>query len=81
MSQLLEAGFNITAIGMGVVFVLLTLLVFIIRGMSALSRMLEGPAQSATAAPVPVPGPANALPQQELVSVISAAITAYRKRH
>ncbi len=75
MSQLLEAGFNITAIGMGVVFVLLTLLVFIIRGMSALSRWLEGPVKPAAA-----PAPTNALPQQELVSVISAAIVAYRKR-
>ena len=41
MEQLLQAGLNVTAIGMGVVFVLLTLLVGIIRGMSALSRWLE----------------------------------------
>jgi sodium pump decarboxylase gamma subunit len=76
MSQLFQAGLNITAIGMGVVFVLLTLLVFIIQGMSALSRMIEGPE------PAPeTQGSSQSLPQQELVSVISAAIAAYRKRH
>jgi len=73
MSELLQAGLNVTAIGMGVVFVLLTLLVFIIRGMSALSSAFEGPVE-------PSPGTA-VLPQQELVGVISAAVAAYRRRH
>lgn len=83
MSQLLQAGINVTAIGMGVVFVLLTALVFIIRGMSALSRAIEGalPAAPDPAASEPRSGSAGAAPQQEVVSVITAAIAAHRKRN
>ena len=77
MSELLQAGLNITAIGMGVVFVLLTLLVGIIRGMSALCARIEGPAPAAGGASA---APAGALTNQELVGVISAAIAAYRHR-
>ena len=83
MSQLLQAGLNVTAIGMGVVFVLLTALVFIIRGMSALSRAIEGalPAKPEPAASEPLAAKAGGTPQQEIVSVISAAIAAHRKRN
>jgi sodium pump decarboxylase gamma subunit len=80
MYSLLQAGLNVTAIGMGVVFLLLTMLVFIIRGMSALSRMIEGaPGESLLpTATLRAPGSQS---NQQLVSVISAAIAAYRKRH
>jgi sodium pump decarboxylase gamma subunit len=77
MSALMQAGMNVTAIGLSVVFILLTLLVFIIKGMSALSMKLEAKfgvmpeAASSTA-------PSHA---HELVSVISAAVAAYRKDH
>lgn len=76
MSPLIQDGIQLTLIGMGVVFVLLTMLVFIIRGMSFISRRIE---QS-----MPLPAPpatsASALPSQhEIVGVISAAIAAYRK--
>ena len=83
MSQLLQAGLNVTAIGMGVVFVLLTALVFIIRGMSALSRAIEGafPAAPEPAASKPLSDSTGATPQQEVVSVITAAIAAHRKRN
>jgi len=80
MNSLMQAGLNITAVGMGVVFVLLTLLVFIIRGMSALARLLEGPSPESgqvTASPAA----AGSISNLELVSVVSAAIAAYRKRH
>jgi sodium pump decarboxylase gamma subunit len=85
MNELLQTGLNLTAIGMGVVFVLLTLLVGIIRGMSALSRTLEAafpaaPAPaSASASPPPAATPGSP-GQQELVGVISAAIAAHRRR-
>jgi sodium pump decarboxylase gamma subunit len=76
MSPLLQAGLNLTAIGMTVVFVLLTLLVGIIRVMSALSRRIENampPAvKTGAAGPMPATG-------HEIVSVISAAVAAYRK--
>ena len=80
MDATIQAGLNLTAIGMGVVFVLLTLLVFIIRGMSGLSRMIE---TAFPPAPAPYAAPRAAAPspsQQEVVGVISAAIAAHRKR-
>jgi len=80
MSPLLQAGLNVTAIGMGVVFVLLTLMVFIIRAMSALALKIAGP----PAAPQTTAGaaPTSQTPQeQELVGVISAAVSMHRKRH
>ena len=76
MSELIQTGLNVTVIGMGVVFVLLTLLVFIIHGMSALSRFIEGPGTPTSDAPAA----GQPLSQNELVGVISAAIAAYRKR-
>ena len=78
MAALLQDGLNITGIGMGVVFTLLTLLVFIIRGMSAVCRML-GDALPSPAEPAAT-GP-NAAPttEQELIIAISAAIAAHRK--
>jgi oxaloacetate decarboxylase (Na+ extruding) subunit gamma len=79
MSPLLEAGLNITAIGMGVVFVLLTLMVFIIRGMSALAMRIAPPAAPAQGASQPGQ-PAQSLQETELVSVISAAVTTHRQR-
>jgi len=70
-AQLIDAGFTITLIGMSVVFVLLTALVGIINVMSALCRRFapEAPKQAA------VPDL-----DDELVSVIAAAITQYRQR-
>jgi len=75
--ELIQAGLVITAIGMGVVFVLLTALVGIIGAMSALAKALE---------PAPVAGPqrpATALParDQDVIPVIAAAIHAWRERH
>jgi sodium pump decarboxylase gamma subunit len=79
MSPLLQSGLNVTAIGMGVVFTLLTSLVFIIRGMSALARMFEGPMQ--TGSGPGVSGATGTPPPNELVSAISAAVATHRKRH
>ncbi len=88
MSQLLQAGLNVTAIGMGVVFVLLTALVFIIRGMSSLSHAIKGalptapePPASEPPASEPLPAMTGGTPRQEVVSVISAAVAAHRKRN
>ncbi|HMB74640.1 MAG TPA: OadG family protein [Gammaproteobacteria bacterium] len=76
MSPLLQAGLNLTAIGMSVVFVLLTLLVGIIKVMSAMSHRIEKAMPSAINADGAEPKPATG---QEIVSVISAAVAAYRK--
>lgn len=63
--ELLQAGLTVTLMGMGVVFVLLTLLVGVVHGMSRFARMID------TSLP-------NA--DEELVGVITAAVTAYRNR-
>jgi sodium pump decarboxylase gamma subunit len=78
MEQLLQAGLNVTAIGMGVVFVLLTLLVGIIRGMSALCRRLEAAFPAAAVAARPTAPAAG--PNHELVGIIGAAIAAHRRK-
>ena len=81
MNQLLQAGLNLTAIGMGVVFVLLTLLVGVVHGMSALSRALEAAFPTAAPAAGKGAGAASApRSEQQLVGVISAAIAAHRRR-
>jgi len=73
---LLQEGLNVTAIGISVVFILLALLVGIIRGMSAISRAIEAalppPPEAAGSAPL-------AHSDQQLVSVIGAAIAAHRR--
>jgi sodium pump decarboxylase gamma subunit len=74
---LLQAGLNVTAIGISVVFVLLGLLVGIIRGMSAVCRMIENAMPQAA---VSAGSPQAPLSDPQLVSVISAAIAAHRKR-
>ena len=74
MSALLQQGLAITGIGMGVVFVLLTLMVGIIQGMSKFSRLFDsGEPIAATTS--------SAIDDGELLSVVAAAITAYRHRH
>jgi sodium pump decarboxylase gamma subunit len=75
MSDLLEAGFTVTLVGMSVVFVLLTLLVGIIQGMSYLAALVGQPEP---AAPPPA---AAATADDEIVSIISAAIRTYRAGH
>ena len=76
MSSLIEAGLTITGIGMGVVFILLTLLVGIIRAMSLLCFAIEGGAPQNAAAGAR----ATAEHDAEIASVISAAIVMYRRR-
>ena len=68
-AQLLDAGLTITFIGMSVVFVLLTALVGVISAMSALCRRF-----APEAPPADVPDQ-----DDELMSVIAAAITHYRR--
>lgn len=77
MSPLLQAGLNVTGIGMGVVFVLLAVLVGIIRAMSALCFRLAGEPPEPSAGNTPPTGQAA---DAELTGVISAAIAAHRKR-
>jgi sodium pump decarboxylase gamma subunit len=76
MTELIEAGLTVTVVGMSVVFVLLTLLVWIIGAMSRLSRWIEGSLPAAQR-----PAAATAAEDEELiVGVVSAAIAAFRAR-
>jgi sodium pump decarboxylase gamma subunit len=83
MSQLIQSGLTVTLIGMGTVFVLLTLLVWIVQLMSRISRRLGAPdgAELPAAAPA-MPAPPNGDDEdQELIGVVGAAIRMYRSRH
>jgi sodium pump decarboxylase gamma subunit len=72
VSALIESGLTITVIGMGVVFILLTLLVWIIQAMSRFAAAIGG-----DLSPAPAAAPAG---DGETIAVISAAIDAYRRR-
>jgi oxaloacetate decarboxylase gamma subunit len=75
MAELLETGLVLMAAGMGTVFVLLAALVFMVHGVSRLSRWLAPPVPVA-AAPPPATTPKN---EAELVTVIGAAVAAYQR--
>lgn len=74
MLEQLQAGFTLTLMGMGVVFVLLTLLIYVVQGMSKLCRMIEGTPPTATTGGTPAV-------EEEIVSAIGAAVSTYRRRH
>ena len=76
MDDLINSGLTITAIGMSVVFVLLTLLVWIIKGMSAIARFFEGEPEAPRVTPASTTEPED----EELIAVLSAAVSAYRHR-
>ena len=73
-AELLAAGGNLMLLGMLVVFLLLGLLVFTVGAMSRLARKLEG-----TPKPLELPTEPARAPDEELLSVISAAVHRYRR--
>lgn len=73
MSELLEAGLAVTVTGMGTVFVLLSVLVVVVQGMSRLCAALGALAPAAPAA-----GDADAV-EAEIVGVIAASVDRYRR--
>ncbi len=75
MTGVLGEGVRLMLAGMGVVFVLLTLLVLAVKGMSRLA-LAVGPPPTVPDAPAAAGVEAGAT---ELVAVISAAVTAYRR--
>jgi oxaloacetate decarboxylase (Na+ extruding) subunit gamma len=76
MAESLETGLILMAAGMGTVFLLLAMLVWLVGLVSKLSRRLDPPVASPAAAPEPT-HTANG----ELLSVIGAAIKTHRDRH
>jgi oxaloacetate decarboxylase gamma subunit len=79
-TSLIGESLILMAIGMGIVFSFLLLLVVLLRAMSWLAERLSPalPEPSAAGAPPPATGDAS---EAELVAVISAAINRYRSRH
>lgn len=74
VSDLVLQGVELMLLGMGIVFVFLTLLVFALRGMSLLADRLDTsePASQAAANPIDLSD------NRQLVAVISAAVARYR---
>ncbi|MEK9648276.1 MAG: OadG family transporter subunit [Gammaproteobacteria bacterium] len=75
--ELISEGFSLMLLGMGTVFVFLTILVIVTAIMSALVQKY-GAAQPAD---LVSPGAAGQLDEATLLAVISAAIHAHRSRH
>jgi oxaloacetate decarboxylase gamma subunit len=78
MTESLEFGLILMISGMGTVYVLLAMLVYIVSLVSRFSRWLDPTPQPAPAAAVPMP--AAPAVDAELVSVIGAAVKAHRQR-
>jgi oxaloacetate decarboxylase (Na+ extruding) subunit gamma len=76
MTEQLETGLVLMMVGMGTVFVLLVTLVFVVRGVSTVSRRFGPPPAAVTAAGA-MPGPAAA--EAEIATVIGAAVSAHRR--
>lgn len=77
MSQLIAEGLTLMMLGMGAVFVFLTLLVFTTTFMSKMVGKFAPPVPSATKAPSSIP-PAQASDDTQLMAVITAAVHQYR---
>lgn len=73
-ASLIQQGLYMLGFGMGTVFVFLTLLVFVTRGMSALVLKYFPEPAPAEAKSTPVVAP----PDAKLVAAISAAVHAHR---
>ena len=84
MSELFQAGVDVTLIGLGVAFALLTILVGVVHAMSAITRLVEGgssrplPAATAGAAKPPMTGQQPV--KGEIAGVIAVAVRMYRNR-
>ncbi|OUS30898.1 hypothetical protein A9Q99_05145 [Gammaproteobacteria bacterium 45_16_T64] len=84
MNQLMWEGINLMMLGMGAVFVFLTLLVFTTTLMSKLVNKYAPPVPAPAeqpAASVNQPNEPNQVSDGQLLAVISAAIHRHRSRH
>ena len=76
LTNLLLEGVNLMLIGMGMVFVFLAMLVLVMTGMSRFARMVSPEEQEPVGMPAQIPLPTD--DEQQIVAVISAAISRYR---
>ena len=84
MSEVFQAGVNVTLIGLGVALVVLSVLIVVVHAMSAVARLIEAnrpqvaaAAATATARP-PLPRPQSVEPA--IAGVVAAAVRMYRTR-
>jgi len=80
ISDLMMSGVELMLLGMGIVFMFLTILVFTLKGMCALAAWLEGTEVSEQARP-PVAVTDDGANDPVLMAVISAAVKQYRISH
>lgn len=82
MNELLMSGVELMLLGMGIVFVFLTILVFTLHGMTWLANQLYQPEsaneQNQAKTVTNTSGSANASISSDHLAVISAAIARYR---
>ena len=76
-SELLLQGFELLLLGMGIVFGFLTVLVFMLRGMSGLAARLAPAEQPLAELPTPV----AVSDDRRVIAAISAAVARYRAAH
>lgn len=82
VGELMIQGLELMLLGMGVVFVFLTLLVAMVTFMSFLvNRFAPEQAESTVGLPRPAAVLGGNNDDQEVVAVISAAVQRYRARH
>ena len=83
LQPLIVESFQLLLLGMGTVFIILTMLIFLISFSSKLLARYEDEPPHVSA-PVKTQAPVNqaaASDDSQLVAVISSAISAYKKRH
>ncbi|MGD8908503.1 MAG: OadG family transporter subunit [Chromatiales bacterium] len=83
ISEMLMSGVKLMAVGMGIVFVFLLALVFVMKGMSRLAMSIAERQAGAQALTYP---PAGATQGEDnvrgdLIAAISAAVSRYRATH
>ena len=83
VTDMMMDGVSLMFIGMGIVFIFLTVLVFAMKGMSRLAILLgerQGSAEASTHTNAgTAPGQGNL--RGDLIAVISAAVSRYRATH
>jgi oxaloacetate decarboxylase gamma subunit len=83
MNDLFSQAIDLLILGMGFVFVFLTLLVFVTSTMSKIAMRLEPevPAVPNVSKSNTVPTQRNHVDDPKLIAVITAAVNQYRARH
>jgi oxaloacetate decarboxylase gamma subunit len=81
ISNLLMEGVNLMLLGMGIVFVFLTLLVVAMGLMSRIAARLGGAEEVAEASATGAAATTSGADNGELIAVMSAAISRFRSRN